>query len=84
MSDSRTPTNSNLLQYKSNSTEKRRVTPYLIAFGRGYSVTIVETPTGFFLRLKQGEQRVNLQLDLLKLLEATSRIRERLSRIVKT
>jgi len=83
MADSRTPSNSNLLQYKNNSTEKRKVTPYLIAFGRGYSVTIVETPTGFFLRLKQGEQRINLQLDLLKLLEATAKIRERLSKIVK-
>lgn len=82
MADPQTPNNNGLLKYK-NVVSEKKATPYLIAYGRGYSVTIIETPNGFFLRLKQGDQRINLQLDLLKLLEATSRIRERLSRIVK-
>ena len=78
-----TPNNNNLLKYKNTTTEKREVIPYLIAYGKGYSITIIETPSGFFLRLNQGDQKVNLQLDLLRLLEATSRIRERLAKVVK-
>ena len=83
MPGSQSPNSNDLLKYKNNSTEKREVIPYLIAYDKGYSVTIIETPNGFFLRLKHGDQRVNLQLDLLNLLEATKRISERLSRIVK-
>jgi len=82
MADPQTPNNNGLLKYK-NTTAEKKATPYLIAYGKGYSITIIETPNGFFLRLRQGDQKINLQLDLLKLLEATSRIRERLSRIVK-
>ena len=83
MADPQTPNNNGLLKYKNVVSPEKKATPYLIAYGRGYSVTIIETPNGFFLRLRQGDQKINLQLDLLKLLEATSRIRERLSRIVK-
>ncbi|GEM_PF-1610747 len=83
MPNPQTPNSNDLLKYKNTTTEKREVISYLIAFGKGYSVIIIETPSGFFLRLKQGDQKVNLQLDILRLLEATSRIRERLSRVVK-
>ena len=87
MPNPQTPNSNDLLKYKNTTTEKREVIPYLIAFGKGYSVTIIETPSGFFLRVKskQGDKEVkeNLQLDILRLLEATSRIRERLSRVVK-
>ena len=78
------PPNSNdLLKYKNASEEKREVIPYLIAFGKGYSVTIIETPSGFFLRLKQGDKKVNLELNIFRLLEATSRMKERLNKVVK-
>jgi len=83
MSDPQSPNNEGLLKYKNTTTKKREVIPYLIAYGKGYSVTIVETPTGFFLRLNQGDKKINLQLDLLRLLEATAKIRERLSKVVK-
>jgi len=78
-----TPNSNGLLKYKNSAEKKKEVIPYLIAYGKGYSVTIIETPNGFFLRLNQGDKKINLQLDLLRLLEATSRIRERLSKIVK-
>ena len=83
MPDPQSPNSNGLLKYKNTTTEKREVVPYLIAYGKGYSVTIVETPTGFFLRLNQGDKKINLQLDLLRLLEATAKIRERLSKVVK-
>ena len=83
MADPQTPNNEGLLKYKNASIKTREVVPYLIAYGKGYSVTIIETPNGFFLRLNQGDKKVNLQLDLLRLLEATSKIRERLAKVVK-
>ena len=70
-------------QGEERSEVKNKVIPYLIARGRGYSITIVETPNGFYISLKHNEEKVRLQIDLLKFLEVSKRIQERVSRIAK-
>jgi len=50
---------------------------YVLGFKEGWTVMIIETPRGFFLRLKHGDKRINFQLDYLSLLEVAEKIKRK-------
>jgi len=54
-----------------------------IAWGKGYAITIFEGRNGFWLRIRRGKEKINLQLDLLRFLEVAQKIKERVSKIAK-
>ena len=63
--------------------DSANVRAYPIAWGRGYAITVFEGRDGFWLRVKHGQEKTNLQLDILRFLEVAQKIKERVSKIAK-
>jgi len=51
---------------------------YILGFKQDYTIMILETPKGYFLRLKHGDKRINFQLDLLNLLKVAEKIKSKM------